>query len=102
MSDLKEKLQATVRDLERELAQSGPLDNESRDLLEQAAREIRSKLDADNACGAQQPQGALLEAPPPDSLVERVNTAARRFESTHPTLSGILERIADGLAQLGI
>lgn len=101
MSDLKEKLQATVRDLELELAQSGPLDNESRNLLEQAAREIRSKLDADSVGGMQQP-AAQSAATQPDSLVERVNTAARRFESTHPTLSGILERIADGLAQLGI
>jgi hypothetical protein len=92
MSELKERLQATVRDLEQELAQSGPLDRESRDLLEQAAREIRSKLDATQTEGEN----------PAESLVERVNTAARRFESTHPTLSGILERIADGLAQLGI
>ncbi|MFO0867510.1 MAG: DUF4404 family protein [Pirellulales bacterium] len=102
MSDLKERIRATVRDLEQELAAAGPLDNDSRQLLEQAAQEIRAKLGVAPGGSVPGSSEASSAAAEPGSLVERINTAARRFESTHPTLSGILERIADGLAQLGI
>jgi hypothetical protein len=36
------------------------------------------------------------------SLVNRMNEAARRFEASHPLLSGILEQIAESLGQMGI
>ncbi len=91
MSDPREKLRATVHDLEQELASTEPLDEDARQLLHQAAEDIRARL------GRTELSGDASE-----SLIDRVQSAARRIETTHPTLSGILERIAEGLAQLGI
>lgn len=93
MSPETEKLRATLSELEGELREIQSLDADARALLEQAAREIGTALQQVPASGA---DGAA------ESLGDRITTAARRFETTHPTLSGILERIADGLAQLGI
>ena len=91
MSDPFDKLRATLRDLEQELASAEPLDDDARQLLEQAAQDIRAKLARTALSGVES-----------ESLIDRMHSAARRFESTHPTLSGILEQIAEGLAQLGI
>jgi hypothetical protein len=98
MPDRMEKLRAAVEELERELHSLDQVDPETRLLLEEAHREIQGAL------AARQPENveARLRAAPPGSLAGRLEEAAQRFEATHPTLAGVLERLVNGLAQLGI
>lgn len=129
MSSGQEKLRATVRELERELSAAHHLDAESRALLSQAASEIHDVLarrensngtavsvDADSgdsiasdsvasdSVSDSAGQSGDESGTPPGggSLVNRMNEAARRFEASHPLLSGILEQIAESLGQMGI
>ena len=101
MSPETEKLRATLRELESELRDIPSLDSDARTLLEQAAREISVALQQVPAAPAAV-ESSVVESTDSETLGERLNAAARRFETSHPALSGILERIADGLAQLGI
>ncbi|MEY4176922.1 MAG: hypothetical protein RLY70_496 [Planctomycetota bacterium] len=101
MSSSQQKLRATVRELERELSAAHHLDAESRQLLSQAASEIHEVLQRHD--GEKAAVEAASAAPVGSgSLVERMNDAARRFEASHPLLSGILEQIAESLGQMGI
>ncbi|HUG69778.1 MAG TPA: DUF4404 family protein [Pirellulaceae bacterium] len=85
-----EKLRATVAELEAELASLTELDDPTRALLEDAVSELQATL-------AMQP--ADFE---PHSLTERLTEAAEAFESSHPTLFGVVRRTIDALAQMGI
>ena len=38
----------------------------------------------------------------PESIIERLREAVRAFETTHPTLTGAIGRVADALAGVGI
>jgi chromosome segregation ATPase len=91
MPERLEKLRAAVEDLERELHSLEEVDPETRLLLEEARREIHDAL-------SREQHESLYEGP----LSGRLESAARRFEATHPTLAGVLERLVNGLAQLGI
>ena len=86
-----DKLRATISELERELRGIKSLDNESRRMLEQAVQDIRDTL-----------QEREQPAADRQSLVERLQEAVERFESTHPSLTAVLGRLIDGLAQMGI
>ena len=87
----REKLQAALRELEAELHSLEEVDEETRRLLEEAAEEIDAALDEE------QPDEA-----PSSGLLDRLRKAAVSFEASHPTMAGILNRIVDGLGQLGI
>lgn len=83
-----ERLRATIRELESELAQLSEIDEQTREVLEQAALEIRGALDPED-----------LEH---QSLASRLKHAAERFETSHPNLFGIVSRTIDALGQIGI
>lgn len=85
-----EKLRATVTELEKELASLSELDAPTRVLLEEAVSELQTTL-------AKQP--TEIE---PQSLTDQLTEAAKAFESSHPTLFGIVHRTIDALAQMGI
>ena len=85
-----EKLRATVAELEAELASLSELDDQTRVLLEQALSELQATLSK---------QPAEIEH---HSLSERLKETAEAFESSHPTLYGIVSRTIDALAQMGI
>jgi hypothetical protein len=85
------RLKVILRDLEAELASSTSVDDDVRERLEQAIAEIQSAI--------QQEDPSQLEA---DTLSARLSAAAERFESSHPTLFGMVGRIVDALGQLGI
>lgn len=91
MTEQIERLRATIRELEDELRDIDALDLETRLLLEEALRDIDAKI-----------QGPLSEPRDEDLLSDRVSGAAEHFETTHPTLFGVLTRLADGLARMGI
>jgi hypothetical protein len=86
-----QKLKATVSELEQELRALESIDDESRNVLQQAVREIRAALREDEPSAVQR-----------RSFVERLNDAVHKFEGSHPTLVGILNRLVDGLAEMGI
>jgi hypothetical protein len=91
MQDHHEKLRTTIKELEAELHLLGTVDAETRGLLEEALAEIEAKI-----------QRHSTEAPAQGLLSHRLSGTAERFETTHPTLFGLVTRLADALAQLGI
>jgi hypothetical protein len=86
-----EKLQDAVSELERQLNGSKTLDAASRQALQQAVQDIRTALDAEQQTETQR-----------QSLVDRLKLAVEKFEGSHPTLTGTLMRLIDGLGEMGI
>ena len=91
MTEQIDKLKATVAELEAELQSLGTLDAETRSVLEQVVLDILLAL-----------HKAAPGQRPPQSLVDRLQAAAQEFEDSHPTVTGILSRLIDGLGQMGI
>jgi hypothetical protein len=91
MSEHIEKIKSAVAELEDELASIGQVDGETRAVLEQAVLDILAALHT-AAPGERAPQ----------SLLDRLQSAAQEFEESHPTVTGILSRLVDGLGQMGI
>jgi len=90
-SEQVEKLKATVTELEEELHSLEELDDDSRAVLREAAREIQAALHEDEPDDLQS-----------QSLTDRLNGVTHGFEGSHPTLTGIISRLIDGLGQMGI
>lgn len=90
MSDPADRLRNTIAELESELGELDQVDPETRAVLERAMVEIQSAL--------KQPEGEWES----DSFMHQLQTAAERFESSHPTLFGIISRTIDALGQMGI
>lgn len=86
-----EKLRATLDELDRELAAVDTVDPHTRSLLEEARAEIQTAIDQQDA--------AQLQS---QSLVDRLKDAEQEFEASHPNLAGIVMRMINTLAQLGI
>ena len=92
MPERSEKLKATIAELERELHATGEVDDETRAMLLEAVEEIQSALHVNTAAGASEPH----------TLAERLNQAALGFDTSHPTMAGLVRRVVDALSQLGI
>jgi hypothetical protein len=91
MSDRLEKLRVTLRELEAELQALGTLDDATREQLAVAAEEIAASLRRGK------PKSTVARQTDP-SLQGRLAD----FEAAHPQLAGVVTRLLDGLAQLGI
>jgi chromosome segregation ATPase len=85
----KTQLQERIRELLRELEQIETAESSARDRLTKVLEEIREAVEAE-------------EAGAPETLIERLNEATRHFEESHPTLTSMVGRVADSLANLGI
>lgn len=81
----------TLKAVHAQLTQSGEIDPETQRLLQTVTVDIQHALEAKS--GAEEPD---------DSLAERIRTSLIEFEVRHPTLGGLLERMTDGLASIGI
>ena len=90
MPDRLDKLRATLSELEAELRSVESLDDATREQLAEAAAEIAASLRR----GKRSEQTRQAE----DSLQNRLV----EFEAANPQLAGIVSRLLDGLAQLGI
>ena len=90
MSERIEKLKSTLQELETELASIDSLDEDTRAALESAMGEISQTLRKRNV--EQQHE----------TLAARLQDAAGEFETSHPTLFGIVTRAIDALGQMGI
>jgi Domain of unknown function (DUF4404) len=91
MTENLDRLKSTVTELEDELRSLEHVDSETRAVLEQAVLDILAALQA-AAPGERAPQ----------SLLDRLHAAAEEFEESHPTVTGILGRLIDGLGRMGI
>ncbi len=87
-----EIMQALAR-LQHELGSEEALDENTRSSLRALTEDIRRLLD--NGVSG----GATDEA---KSLSERVRESVIEFEVRHPVIGGLLERLTDGLANMGI
>lgn len=83
-----EELRRALDSVHRELSQSRDLDPDEVAQLRTTMHEIQTALGEDEE-----------NAP---RFSHRVNESARRFEQSHPRLTGMLGRIADMLQQMGI
>ena len=86
-----EKLRETAAELERQLSSSPNLDADSRAALELALFDIRAALEK---------EGQTSDGH--QSLIDRLRVAVEKFEGSHPTLTGTLMRLIDGLGEMGI
>jgi hypothetical protein len=86
-----EKLRETAAELERQLSSSPNLDADSRAALELALFDIRAALEK---------EGHTSDGH--QSLIDRLRVAVEKFEGSHPTLTGTLMRLIDGLGEMGI
>jgi hypothetical protein len=108
MIDSIEKLKAIVRELEIELRELSAVDEQAAELLQEAIREIQTvlqsrQLDAPPAVEREpEPLDEDLQPDPSDTVIDQLKHAAHQFEDSHPTLTGILSRLIDGLGQMGI
>ncbi len=83
-----ESLQALLRRLHEELGRAGPVDDETRRLLDVVADDIAGKA-------AAAPAGGSRHAPALEKL-------AVRFEADHPALAAATRQVVDALAKAGI
>ncbi len=81
--DLKRQLER----LRAELADAPELDAETRAVLEALASDI---------------ERALEEQAGPQSMRERLEDAALRFEAEHPRFARVLGEVADALTKIGV
>lgn len=111
MNEKLQGLKATLRELEAELAEADGLDEHTRSLLEEASQEIARTLSDDAsvaACSAEsesddQPNSTLENGEAgAASARSRLEEIVGEFETSHPTLFGLINRLVDALGQMGI
>jgi predicted nuclease with TOPRIM domain len=87
----REQLGNRIQELLDELEKIEPADPAARDRLAHVLHDIRTMV-----------AESELESDEHESLRERFDEAARQFEESHPTLTAVVGRVADSLANLGI
>ena len=86
-----EHLRQMLEQLHTELRRADAIDDRSRELLRSVLDDIEDLLERKQKPGTQ-----------PESIIERLREAVRAFETTHPTLTDAIGRVADALAGMGI
>jgi len=89
------RLRATLAQLHKELDRVEATDPEIQRLLQSAVADIQGTIERRESKAAPAEQTD-------ESIVDRLSAAARHYEETHPTLSGILGSIIDTLSRMGI
>ncbi len=105
MSEHIEKLRAVVRELEDELHALEDVDQQAREVLQEALQEIQVVLrrqQSDSLEATELDQEQIGEQPDSESVMDQLRESAYEFEGSHPTFSGVLMRLVDGLGQMGI
>ena len=86
------ELQHTLASLHEELKQADQVDDETRTMLTTLAQDIQRLAEQD-------------DLPPSDAvepLSARLQDMVLKFESDHPQLTGVLNRVSEALANMGI
>lgn len=89
----RDEMLATLQNLHNALESADDVDQETRALLQTVTRDIEDVL--------QRGQDSDVETPP-ETLSEQLRETLIEFEARHPQIAGMLERITDGLSNLGI
>lgn len=84
-------LREVLDELHEALGASSDLDDEAREALFEAAREIRENLEREERTSGEW-----------QSLRQRLMESIERFEESHPRLTEIVGRVAESLSELGI
>ena len=84
-------LRETLEQLHTELKCADTIDERSRELLRGVIADIEDLLERNQKRGTQ-----------PESIIEQLREVVRAFETTHPTLTDAIGRVADALAGMGI
>jgi len=87
----KKHLQQIIENLHRELASTDSIDEESRLLLQELARDVEKLASDEEVPGVER-----------ETTAGQLQTAALRFESEYPKLSMALSEVIDALGRLGI
>lgn len=90
----KSELQETLQQIHGELERAEAVDVESREMLVTVLHDIERVL-------AQEPDQEH-DQPSSDTLVGQMRESMEHFEDTHPFLTSLIGRIADGLSNMGI
>lgn len=86
-------LRERLEQLHTELAGSGPVDSETRKLLENVMRDIVRLTES--------PGGEAAAAPGP-SRAQRLEGIAVQFEADHPAFAASIRRLVDLLGKVGL
>lgn len=103
MSDAQQNLRSSLTALRDQLHSTSlpdaEISPEMRALLEGVMTDIEGVLRS-------KPSGTTVPSPTAaqeqKSLVQRLTRVEKEFEETHPTLAGVVGRLLDGLANMGI
>lgn len=87
----REELHNTLTSLHETLNETADVDDKTRGLLLSLTSDIQRLLADD---------GATVQHD--ESLTERIADISRDFDAHHPMIGGLLQRLSDGLANLGI
>ena len=87
-------LQDTLTTLRSQLSSAGEIDAQTQTMLQTVTADIQTILDGRAA--------ARTTDEPETSFSERLRETLIELEARHPHLGGLLERITDGLANMGI
>ncbi|MDZ4818583.1 MAG: DUF4404 family protein [Planctomycetota bacterium] len=99
MTATREQLLATLTELHRELTDIGPLDDDSRQQLQETLTDIQQAL----ATTKLEPLPVTGNDNEPEGpLSRRLSDVARDIETTHPQLSMTLGSVIDALGRMGI
>jgi hypothetical protein len=88
---VRDELRNTLAGLHDQLGHTSDVDAETRELLLSVTADIERILADDKS-----------PAEVDESLTQRLEDTMRRFEANHPMIGGLLQRLSDGLANLGI
>lgn len=91
MPDRLKKLKTLVQELELELATLNPKDSEATRLLQDASDQIDAAIHGDDP-----------HTWTSSDVAEQLGQALTDFETRHPTLTAVVNRVAEALGQLGI
>ena len=86
-----EDVKTTIRALHRTLERAGPVDPETRELLNELDQDVHRLLAQEGETGNDE-----------GGLQERLEALAADFDSRHPQLSAILRELGVALARVGI
>lgn len=95
-----DELREMLQELHAELAQADEIDTKSLELLNQLTADVDRIVLGEKSDVAGDPSTGTDVSEL--SYSDQVRSMVSTFETRHPVVSGLLERLSDGLANLGI
>ena len=93
-----EEMLTILKSLDEELESAESIHPDHRKSLQSMTHEIQKKLSSSASTDATSEPGGKAAA----TLSQQIKDAVIEFEVRHPIIGGLVERLADGLAAMGI